>query len=248
MIDNSVEIASVAGNAASLDLSIWGLVMQADLVVKFVMLLLVLSSIWCWAIIFEKWIFFRSLKYRISLFERAYNSSRDLNPLYKKLKSKKSSNPMAKMFITGMNEVQLSLGGATKSQMTMDLINITKDKIYHLVHRNKNESLEKMEKNLIVLATVGSATPFIGLFGTVWGIVNSFQAIAATKNTSLAVVAPGIAEALFATALGLFAAIPAVVFYNLFSNQIRQISGKLDDFNGEISSILVYNFIEKPFK
>jgi biopolymer transport protein TolQ len=142
------------------------------------------------------------------------------------------------MFAEGVY-ISKKLPLSKKDEVNSDLLSCYKEKILNSVIRVKNENLEKMEKNLIILASVASASPFIGLFGTVWGIVNSFQAIAATKNTTLAVVAPGIAEALLATALGLFAAIPAVIFYNLFSNEIRRVSGKLEDYANDLTTDLM---------
>lgn len=238
-INNAVDIATVAGSVAAHNMSVWGLVAQADIVVKFVMLILLISSLLSWSIIFDKWNFFRNVKYRTSRFEKAYRSSRTLGALYERLNKKNAENPMAEMFVAGMAEAKN--GSVTLSE---ELFGAFKENIYYAVHRVKNETIDKMEKNLIFLATVGSAAPFLGLFGTVWGIVNSFQAIAATKNTTLAVVAPGIAEALLATAIGLFAALPAVVAYNFFSNQIRQMSGKLEDFGAELSSVLAHRVNE----
>jgi biopolymer transport protein TolQ len=237
-IDTAVEVAKVAGSVAAHDLSVWGLIAQADLVVKFVMLMLMVASLLCWSIIFDKWSFFRKVKYKTTMFEKAYRSTRSLSQLYEKVNKKNPGDPMAEMFVAGVNEVKRSPARAYRS--SPEATSIMREKIGNSLHRVKTVYLEKMEKNLIFLATVGSASPFIGLFGTVWGIVNSFQAIAATKNTTLAVVAPGIAEALLATAIGLFAAIPAVIFYNLFSNQIRQTSGKLDDYAIELGTTLVY--------
>jgi len=236
-VDTAVQTVALAGSVAATDMSIWGLIAQADLVVKFVMLLLMAASFVCWAIIFNKWTYFRNINYRMGMFNKAYRSSRSLNSLYDRVRKNKEDDPMADMFIAGIHQLQDS----APKKATADDLSVLKEKIYHSLHRTKNEAIDKMEKNLIFLATVGSASPFIGLFGTVWGIVNSFQAIAATKNTTLAVVAPGIAEALLATAMGLFAAIPAVIFYNMFSNNIRQVAGKLDDFTGELSTTLTYH-------
>lgn len=235
--ENAVEVAKLAGSVAAHDMSVWGLVAQADMVVKFVMLLLLVSSVVCWSIIFEKWSLFRKLQYKSSMFEKAFRSTRSLAQLYEKV-SRKPSDPMSEMFVHGLNEAKRAAAKPVRGAADNTLV--LKEKIYNVLHRVKTSYIEKMEKNLIILATVGSASPFIGLFGTVWGIVNSFQAIAATKNTTLAVVAPGIAEALLATAIGLFAAIPAVIFYNLFSNQIRQTSIKLDEYASDLCTTLVY--------
>ncbi len=231
--DRAVDVASVAGSVAHVDLSVWGLIGQADIVVKIIMLALILSSMWSWAIIFDKWTYFKDMRDKMSKFEKTYRSSRVLGALFERINRKNPGNPMAAMFVVGMSELKSEEGVDRYSINNMQFL---KERVYNSVQRAKNEAMDKMESNLIFLATIGSAGPFIGLFGTVWGIVNSFQAIAATKNTTLAVVAPGIAEALLATAIGLFAAIPAVVFYNMFSNEIRRLSGKLEDYASELSS------------
>jgi biopolymer transport protein TolQ len=239
MPGSAVDVAVVAGSVAAHDLSVWGLIAQADIVVKFVMLLLIFSSFWCWAIIFDKWKSYRSLRYKTMMFDKAFRSSRGVKALFDRIDKKSPGSAMAEMFVSGMNEITNSPSKLQK-KADSDVLHFFKERILNSLHRVKNENLEKMEKNLIILATVGSASPFIGLFGTVWGIVNSFQAIAATKNTTLAVVAPGIAEALLATAMGLFAAIPAVIFYNLFSNEIRKVAGRLEDYANELSTALIY--------
>lgn len=247
MTDNAVEIAAIAGSAAVHDLSVWSLIAQADMVVKAVMFLLMASSVWCWAIIYDKWNYFQTVKNLTTRFDKAYRTSKVYTSLYDRIKKKSAeftNNPMAMMFVAGMSEIKNGIISDVP-RPTPDMINNFKDKVHFASHKVKADFLDKMEDKLIILATVGSAAPFIGLFGTVWGIVNSFQAIAATKNTTLAVVAPGIAEALLATAMGLFAAIPAVVFYNIFSNEIRKISVKLEDYGSEISSELVYNATEE---
>ncbi|MCE3233122.1 MAG: hypothetical protein K0R98_1379 [Rickettsiaceae bacterium] len=235
----AVEVAAVAGSVASTNMSVWGLIGQADIVVKFVMALLMLGSLWCWTIIFDKWNYFKNVKQRSAKFEKSYRSSRAVGALFERMDKKDPGCPMAAMFIAGVVEAKNSYPNTGK-KITPEDINVFKEKLFNSVSRVKNIAVERMEKNLIFLATVGSASPFIGLFGTVWGIVNSFQAIAATKNTTLAVVAPGIAEALLATAIGLFAAIPAVIFYNLFSNEIRQSAGRLDDFTNELVTTLAH--------
>lgn len=238
MSDRAVEVATAAGNAAVNDLSVISLISQADIVVKLVMLLLVVASIASWSIIFDKWKKIKANRSKTIEFEKDYKSSKSFSPLYSKV-SGNADNPMAAMFSAGMFELNNGiLKGITKPSESLK--EMARERIYYSIQRIKNSAVEKMEKDLIFLATVGSAAPFIGLFGTVWGIVNSFQAIAATKNTTLAVVAPGIAEALLATAIGLFAAIPAVIFYNLFSNEIRKLAGKLEDFSGELSTLIIH--------
>lgn len=243
MEPSTVEVTTMAGNAADIDLSMIGLIMQADMVVKAVMLMLVLASVWCWAIIFNKYKEFKKTRKRAYLFEKAYHTSRVFTPLYRRIYNH-VDNPMASMFVTGMNEIK---NGVLKGQPNPDseLIEAAKERVFFSLQRVKSLALEKMQKDLVFLATIGSTAPFIGLFGTVWGIVNSFKAIAASKNTTLAVVAPGIAEALLATAIGLFAAIPAVIFYNIFSNEIRRVAEKLEDFSGELSVLLIRNAVHE---
>lgn len=237
MVERAVDAANVAGSVAQIDLSVWGLVAQADMTVKLVMLLLILSSLWSWAIIFDKFTSFRKLRARMAKFETSFRNNKMLDGLYDRMNKKTSDNPLADMFIAAMSEIRYGVLKDLRNP-SAELIENCRGRIYQAVSRVKNRALEKMEKDLIFLATVGSAAPFIGLFGTVWGIVNSFQAIGLSKNTSLAVVAPGIAEALIATAVGLFAAIPAVIFYNFFSNQIRLTSSRLEDFQSELVTVL----------
>jgi biopolymer transport protein TolQ len=237
MVERAVEAANVIGNVAQLNLSVWGLIAQADMMVKLVMLFLLLASLWSWAIIFDKFASFRRMRARMAKFESIFRSNKLIDSLYDRMNKKPHDNPLSDMFIAAMGEVRYGVLKDVRSP-GVDLIDNCRARIYQAVGRIKHRALERMEMDLIFLATVGSASPFIGLFGTVWGIVNSFQAIGASKNTSLAVVAPGIAEALLATAMGLFAAIPAVIFYNLFSNQIRLVSAKLEDFQGEIITVV----------
>ena len=237
MVERAVEAVNVAGSIANVDLSVWGLIGQADMMVKLVMLMLLLASLWSWAIIFDKFTAYRKMIARMGKFEGTFRASKLLDSLYDRMGKKSSDNPLADMFVAAMGEIRYGVLKDVRSPGP-DLIDNCRARIYQAVGRIKHRALERMEKDLIFLATVGSASPFVGLFGTVWGIVNSFQAIGASKNTSLAVVAPGIAEALLATAMGLFAAIPAVIFYNLFSNQIRLVSAKLEDFQGEIITVV----------
>lgn len=244
MVERAVEAANVAGSIAHIDLSVWGLIAQADITVKLVMLLLLLASLWSWAIIFDKFNSFAKMRAKMAKFEGAFRGNNLLDGLYDRINKKPNDNPLSEMFVAAMSEIRYGVLKDVRNPSN-ELIENCRGRIYHTVNRIKHRSLERMEKDLIFLATVGSASPFIGLFGTVWGIVNSFQAIGASKNTSLAVVAPGIAEALIATAMGLFAAIPAVIFYNFFSNQIRLSSSKLEDFQGELITILDPAAVEK---
>lgn len=217
------------------DLSLWGLFMQADWLVKGVMILLVMASLWCWTIVFEKFKQMRRLKKLSDQFEESFWSGNSLDYLYQRISSE-VSDPMSAIFISGMREWKHSIDkGLTKTEEM-------KASLRQRLERSMSVTIDKemslLEKSMVFLASVGSTAPFMGLFGTVWGIMNSFQAIAVTKNTSLSVVAPGIAEALLATALGLVAAIPAVVFYNKFSTDIARYAARLETFASEFSSIL----------
>lgn len=215
------------------DFSMYGMFMQADWVVKLVMILLIMASFWCWAIIIEKWYLFRNVKSKAARFENEFWSSEALDKFYEKSK-KRANHPMAIIFVAAMEEWFRSKSGGAQQGLKISL----RERIVQVMQVARNRELENVESGLGFLATVGSSAPFIGLFGTVWGIMNAFHAIAASKNTSLVAVAPGIAEALFATAIGLFAAIPAVIAYNKFSNELARFSNKLEDFSIEFDTIL----------
>ena len=216
------------------DFSMVGMFMQADWVVKLVMILLIMASFWCWAIIVEKWYLFRNVKAKAQRFENEFWSSDALDKFYEKSK-KRANHPMAIIFVAAMEEwFRSKTGNSPAAGLKMSL----RERIVQVMQVSRNRELEQVESGLGFLATVGSSAPFIGLFGTVWGIMNSFHAIAASKHTSLVAVAPGIAEALFATAIGLFAAIPAVIAYNKFSNELARFSNKLEDFSTEFDTIL----------
>ncbi|MEM9123462.1 MAG: protein TolQ, partial [Pseudomonadota bacterium] len=193
------------------------LLQRADIVVKTVMIMLVIASFWSWAIIFDKGMKLGSLRRRANKFEDVFWSGRSLDDLYKNL-GHKPDHPFAVVFVAAMREWKRSFeaGSVATGDGWMGL----GQRIDKVMNVTISRELTSVERGLGFLATVGSTAPFIGLFGTVWGIMNSFQSIAASQDTSLAVVAPGIAEALFATALGLFAAIPAVIFYNRYSSQL----------------------------
>lgn len=237
-----VETSSIAGSVPELDMSLWGLVMQADMVVKSVMVMLLLASVWCWAIVFDKSNLLRRTKKKSNKFEKEYSKAEKFTPLYYRVNNK-PDNPLAAMFATGMQEIK-NQSNFANGEFNQSSAEGLRERVYFAIQRVKNLSIEKLQKDLIFLATIGSTAPFIGLFGTVWGIVNSFQAIAVSKNTTLAVVAPGIAEALLATAIGLFAAIPAVVYYNILSNKIRALSDRFEDFSNELSTVLVRSAID----
>lgn len=230
-----------ATTAVAHNFSMIGMFLQADWVVKLVMIGLIMASFWCWAIIFEKILLFRRIKDKAARFESEFWSSEALDKFYEKTK-KRVNHPMAVMFVAAMEEwfrsktAGAGTGGAVLQPQGFRIS--LKERIVQVMLVSRNREVEHLERGLGFLATTGSAAPFIGLFGTVWGIMNSFHAIAASKNTSLVAVAPGIAEALFATAIGLFAAIPAVIAYNKFNMEVTRFSNKLDDFSTEFDTIL----------
>lgn len=228
-------VEALAGTAAtSIDMSPMGMFLQADIIVQSVMIMLLVASFWCWAIIFEKAIAFKKMHRKTEKFEKAFWSGDLLEELYEQEKNR-ADHPLAMIFVAAMYEWKLpSPEARTRAELKVGL----KERIFQAMSLARNQAMDKMENNLGFLATVGSTAPFVGLFGTVWGIMHSFQAIAAMKNITLAVVAPGIAEALFATAIGLFAAIPAVIFYNKYSNDMNRFSVKMDEFAGEFGAIL----------
>lgn len=219
------------GVAAAHDLSLFGLFMQAHLVVKIVMIGLIAASVWCWAIIFDKYLMFGRSRRQMDRFEKVFWSGQSLEELYRSLQSRQTSS-MPALFVAAMREWKRSFEGGGRAVASLQM------RIDKVLNVTITREVERLEGRLLVLATVGSAGPFIGLFGTVWGIMTSFQSIAASKNTSLAVVAPGIAEALFATALGLIAAIPATIFYNKFTAEVSKQASRLEGFADEFSAIL----------
>jgi len=226
-----VQETAVAGSQA--DFSIWGMFAQADIVVQSVMLLLIAASIWSWTIIFATWLKLKRVNEAADAFEESFWSGGAPEELYESLKTR-VSHPLAMVFIAAMREwTRASKGGKLAA---------ARDKVEERVSKVMNvaiaREMEQLEGQVGFLATVGSAAPFVGLFGTVWGIMNSFQSIALTANTSLAVVAPGIAEALLATALGLFAAIPAVVGYNKHATNLARFAARLEGFADEFAAIL----------
>ncbi len=230
----AIQATQLAGTVSH-DLSIWGLFLQADLIVKMVMLVLGASSVWSWAIIFDKWMTFKSINSKAHKFETAFWSGEALEKLYKRI-SGNPNDPMARTFCAGMNEWKLTVEGTAR--FDGDLRAGLQQRIDRAMSTSINREINVLERYMAFLATVGSTAPFVGLFGTVWGIMNSFSAIAGSQNTSLAVVAPGIAEALFATAIGLVAAIPAVVAYNKFSTDLGRYQDRMDAFTSEFSAIL----------
>lgn len=216
-------------------MSILSMINSADITSKLVMLILAVASIWSWTIIFEKIFVLRRMKKKMIEFENFFWSGQVLETLYDSVKSK-IDNPLSAIFISAMNECKRN---ETKKISGDTLLKIGhKDRVFQGMTLIRDREVERLEKNLGFLAIVGSNALFVGLFGTVWGIMHSFQSIAASKNTTLAVVAPGIAEALLATAVGLLAAIPCVIFYSHLMSQISSISNKIDDFISELNTIL----------
>ncbi len=214
------------GLASNTDFSLWKLFLRADFIVKSVILMLIACSIYSWAIIVEKIKLFKKIHLSTEQFEKNFWKSKSAETFYNSL-PEKLDDPMANVFKNSMKTL-------LKSKRSPNL----QERMSRMLEINIEQELEKIEKNFTFLATVGSTAPFIGLFGTVWGIMNSFQSIAISRNTSLAIVAPGIAEALFATALGLLAAIPAVVAYNKFNNDSKKYSQKLESFSKRLLSII----------
>ncbi|MET0155671.1 MAG: protein TolQ [Rickettsiales bacterium] len=224
-------------SAASVDLSLMTLIMHADVVVKGVMLLLAVFSVMSWTIIFQKWTALKLARFRMQRFERRYHNAEYLEKFYENERARQD-NPLSEMFGVAMYEYNKALRQPQEATTAAPQSEATRERMTVAVERVKERALDRMEHKLGFLATVASSAPFIGLFGTVWGIVHSFQSIAEAKNTTLAVVAPGIAEALLATGIGLFAAIPAAIFYNVFSGAIRRIHNKMNVFAAEVPVIL----------
>lgn len=215
--------------------SFFSLVFGAEFAVQLVILLLLAASVWSWSIIIDKWLKFREIKHKSFYFQKLFSSEHALSELYSKMKDI-ASMPLEIIFISAMTE--LHSADLSKIRSSEHSIVNLKDRINTAMLLVKNKEIDKLEDNLSYLATISSASPFIGLFGTVWGIMHSFQSIAEAKNTSLAVVAPGIAEALFATALGLIAAIPALIFYNILSKKLQDLSNNFDDFVTHLNTML----------
>jgi biopolymer transport protein TolQ len=213
------------------DFSFLGLFLQAHPVVKAVILGLILASIWCWSIVIEKSLAFSRARSQTDEFERVFWSGQSLDELYLSL-SQKPVSAIGALFVAAMREWRRSIETTARPLPGVQM------RIERVMEVTITREMERLERRLLFLATVGSVAPFGGLFGTVWGIMTAFQGIAASKNTSLAVVAPGIAEALFATALGLLAAIPAVIFYNNFTQSASRLAQRFEAFADEFSAIV----------
>ena len=227
MIIMEADITSQAvGLASNTDFSLWSLFLRADFIVKSVILTLIACSIYSWAIIIEKFKLFKKINIESEEFEEKFWRSKSAETFYNSLPAN-LENPMALLFKEAMQTLLKAKNKANLSDRMSGMLEVSIEK-----------QISKIDKGFTFLATVGSTAPFIGLFGTVWGIMNSFQSIAISRNTSLAIVAPGIAEALFATALGLLAAIPAVVAYNKFNLDSKKYSQKLENFSKRFLSII----------
>ena len=218
--------SQAVGLASNTDFSLWSLFIRADFIVKSVILMLIGCSIYSWAIIIEKFRLFKKINLESEEFEDKFWKSKSAETFYNSLPAN-LENPMALLFKDSM---QTLLKAKNKSNLN--------ERMSSTLEVNIEKQMSKIDKGFTFLAKVGSTAPFIGLFGTVWGIMNSFQSIAISRNTSLAIVAPGIAEALFATALGLLAAIPAVVAYNKFNNEYKKYAQKLENFSKRFLSII----------
>ena len=218
--------SQAVGLASSADFSILNLFLRADIIVKSVIIILIVSSIYSWAVIIEKYRLFKKINKSSEEFENKFWKSRSAESVYNNL-PENIDDPMANVF---KDTMQVIIKSKSKSNPS--------NKLESMLEVNIEKQMNRLDKNYTFLATVGSTAPFIGLFGTVWGIMNSFQSIAISRNTSLAIVAPGIAEALFATALGLLAAIPAVVAYNKFSSDSKKYLQKLENFSKRFISIV----------
>jgi biopolymer transport protein TolQ len=237
------QVAIAGAGVVPHDLSIITLFLQADLVVKIVCVLLLLASFWSWAVIFDKITKLRRLRRDAEGFEETFWSGGSLDDLYDRIGTR-PADPMSAVFAAAMREWRRTAArGRVPNTGTKTGL---QERIERVMQVTLGREMDRLERFMPFLATVGSTAPFVGLFGTVWGIMNSFQSIAAAKNTSLAVVAPGIAESLFATALGLVAAIPAVIAYNSFANDFGRYAGRLEGFATEFSAILSRQLDEKP--
>ena len=223
------EVATqVVGLGGSTDFSLIQLFLRADFVVKSVIIILIASSVYSWALIFEKYRLFKRIEKSTNSFEEKFWKSRSAESFYNTL-TNKDKDPMANVFQSAMIELIKTKSKSSSVQST---------RVSRVIEISADKEIKLIEKHFTFLATVGSTAPFIGLFGTVWGIMNSFQSIAISRNTSLAIVAPGIAEALFATALGLLAAVPAVIAYNKFNSDSKKYTGRIENFSKRFISII----------
>tara|TARA_B100000408_G_scaffold35368_1_gene26702 strand:+ start:108 stop:788 length:681 start_codon:yes stop_codon:yes gene_type:complete len=223
------EVATqVVGLGGSTDFSLIQLFLRADFIVKAVIVILIAASVYSWALIFDKYKLFKRIEKSTTSFEEKFWKSKSAESFYNSF-SNKEKDPVATIFQSAMIELI-----RTKSKSS----SVQSNRVSRVIEISADKEIKLIEKHFTFLATVGSTAPFIGLFGTVWGIMNSFQSIAISRNTSLAIVAPGIAEALFATALGLLAAIPAVIAYNKFNSDSKKYTGRIENFSKRFLSII----------
>lgn len=220
------------------DLSILNLMLEAGIVVQGVLVLLILLSLVSWAIIFNKWKLYRKSRKEADAFAQAFWSGTDMDTVLAGIPQQYPNSPLPNIFQAGYREFMRVRRDASKRQTEKIVAAVGIDGIRRSLDAAFSREMERLSRHLAFLATVGSTAPFIGLFGTVWGIVNAFQSIALTKNTSLTAVAPGIAEALVATAFGLIAAIPAVVAYNKFTSDLKRLASNMEQFNSEFLNII----------
>ncbi len=240
-MNNTVDTLAAASSGVP-DFTPWALFLHADLIGKFVILVLVVASFWTWAIVIDKLLRLRKLQNAANQFEDQFWSGGSLEDLYDRVGAQ-PADPMTAMFGAAMREWRRSAakGLVAAGQMRASL----QARIERVMQVTLSREMDRLEKQMTFLASVGSTAPFIGLFGTVWGIMRSFHTIGITKNTSIASVAPGLAEALFATALGLIAAIPAVIAYNKISSELNRYAGRLETFSSEFGAILSRQLEEK---
>lgn len=226
--------------AGAEQITIWSLFLAADPVVKGVMLILAAASVWSWAVAFEKWLQFNELENQARRFEREFWSSRSLEELDDR-GGDRPKDSMARVFAVAVREFREARRVGLNGEQGQAML----DRVDRLMQAQTSREIGRASRGLGVLASIGASTPFIGLFGTVWGIFNAFRNIAVQEQTNLAVVAPGIAEALFATAMGLVAAIPAVIFYNKFLGDLDRFSDRLDTFGDEVAARLSRRLSER---
>ncbi len=223
------EVATqIVGLGGSTDFSLMQLFLRADFIVKAVIVILIAASVYSWALIFDKYKLFKRIEKSTTSFEEKFWKSKSAESFYNNF-SNKEKDPVATIFQSAMIELI-----RTKSKSS----SVQSARVSRVIEISADKEIKSIEKHFTFLATVGSTAPFIGLFGTVWGIMNSFQSIAISRNTSLAIVAPGIAEALFATALGLLAAVPAVIAYNKFNSDSKRYTGRIENFSKRFLSII----------
>lgn len=218
----------------SVEVSVWSMFTNSDLFMKTLMLGMMAASVWTWTIIISKVRLFRHVGERVKTFEERFWSGNSLETLYNSIQNK-PNNPLAAIFLSAMKEWKRSFRG--KKSASAAGVNMA-ERIEKGMQMTVEDEIQKMESHMVFLASVGSVSPLLGLFGTVWGIMDSFQAIGVTQNTNITAVAPGVAEALLTTAVGLIAAIPALVAYNKFSNDIDKMTHRMDSFSGELSAII----------